>query len=251
MGSLSLTGSPFPLLLINLAERISRNPGGCGTTEQVVFPLIGNAMQTSRRELRPDGVWLDGKDFDLTHTLAQQKSEVFNELEDIFRLAGAKAGETMEHRNETFQETQQDSEGLRATAAEAELQYTTSSFTCSFCYRNFSAKKSLLRHIRTVHGPKSFSCSHCRIKFTRKDTRDRHDTEKHSNLDNIIRCLACERYVSKRAFTEHRDSEVRYSWVFSILTVWADLPVLPACFALCFSIGDKSSCTILNDLEIR
>lgn len=46
------------------------------------------------------------------------------------------------------------------------------------------------------------------MKFTRKDTRDRHETEQHSNAHNIIKCLACGRYVTKRAFAEHACSEV-------------------------------------------
>ena len=89
-----------------------------------------------------------------------------------------------------------------------DMQCPSPGLTCSICRQVFTVRKSLLRHMRTVHRRRSFPCSQCKITFARKDTRDRHEVEKHSSLENSIKCLACGRYVSKRAFGEHRDSEV-------------------------------------------
>lgn len=84
----------------------------------------------------------------------------------------------------------------------------TESNTCGICHRKFSLHKTLLRHMRTVHQPKAFSCPQCRLQFIRKDTRDRHTAEKHSNELGLVTCLTCGRYIRKRAFKEHLNSNL-------------------------------------------
>jgi hypothetical protein len=102
----------------------------------------------------------------------------------------------------------QDTGRTRKTVHQSVQSSNASDLKCSSCHQIFTAKKSLLRHVRTVHRSKAFSCSHCGVKFTRKDTRDRHEGEKHSQNENTIRCAPCGRYVSKRALAEHHDSEI-------------------------------------------
>lgn len=81
-------------------------------------------------------------------------------------------------------------------------------FECQICHSRFTMNKSLLRHMRTVHGPKAFSCPTCGMHFMRKDTRDRHHLEKHSNDNGFVKCLSCGRYVRQRSLPEHQDSHI-------------------------------------------
>ena len=81
-------------------------------------------------------------------------------------------------------------------------------FQCRRCNRQFTIRRSFLRHIKSVHEAKTFSCIECKIKFARKDTRDRHLTEKHSGVKMSVKCVHCGRCVAKRALTEHLDSDV-------------------------------------------
>ena len=86
--------------------------------------------------------------------------------------------------------------------------YYRARLMCPRCSRTFPLKKSLLRHLRTVHEPKAFSCPECELTFIRKDTRDRHVTEQHKPEAALVKCNACGKQISDRAFVEHLDSRV-------------------------------------------
>ena len=79
---------------------------------------------------------------------------------------------------------------------------------CPRCGQSFGQRKTLLRHIRTVHRSKAFRCSYCAISFSRNDTRNRHESEIHCNGNNIIKCANCGRYISRRALAEHLESVI-------------------------------------------
>ena len=79
---------------------------------------------------------------------------------------------------------------------------------CMICRRSFRMKKTLARHLRSVHRPKAFACSECNQTFIRKDTLSRHISEQHGEGAPSAKCLVCGRQVSKRALREHLDSKV-------------------------------------------
>jgi hypothetical protein len=87
------------------------------------------------------------------------------------------------------------------------VSHTTHS--CSVCHQSFPLRKTMLRHMRSVHSTtKNFSCSFCERVFSRKDTLERHVLEQHSIIDRMIACQSCGRKVSTRAFKDHLDSQV-------------------------------------------
>ena len=79
--------------------------------------------------------------------------------------------------------------------------------TCNICGRTHSSKRSLRRHLRSVHQPKAFRCSRCDSSFTRNDTLVRHVAEHHSGSNARIKCMSCGRHISERAFADHLDSQ--------------------------------------------
>ena len=84
----------------------------------------------------------------------------------------------------------------------------TNQYKCSLCPQSFPVRKSLLRHLRTVHQAKAFFCPPCDKAFIRKDTLDRHIAEQHSDKATTVTCMACGRHVGERTFHEHLDSQV-------------------------------------------
>ena len=55
--------------------------------------------------------------------------------------------------------------------------------TCDICSKMYTARKSLLRHQRTVHGGSSFNCHLCNAKFGRLDVLHKHK-KTHENKEN-------------------------------------------------------------------
>nr|XP_042911052.1 zinc finger protein 460-like [Parasteatoda tepidariorum] len=45
---------------------------------------------------------------------------------------------------------------------------------CAQCDKNFTTKKSLYRHQRSIHGNASYQCAQCNKNFNRKDALSRH-----------------------------------------------------------------------------
>ena len=53
-------------------------------------------------------------------------------------------------------------------------------FECTKCGWRFPLRKSLNRHVKSVHGPRSFSCEECPVVVGRKDILTRHIATAHS-----------------------------------------------------------------------
>nr|POF15023.1 hypothetical protein CFP56_72127 [Quercus suber] len=81
---------------------------------------------------------------------------------------------------------------------------------CDLCNRTFSLRKTLLRHMRTVHKQaESFGCpqSGCSASFARQDIRDRHVATQHSVGTTRIVCPDCSKQIRPRALAEHRTTK--------------------------------------------
>lgn len=50
------------------------------------------------------------------------------------------------------------------------------------CFKNFTAKSSLVRHFLTTHSDVKFSCAFCPKSYNRKDNLDTHVRSKHQNV---------------------------------------------------------------------
>ena len=83
----------------------------------------------------------------------------------------------------------------------------TETHACGMCGPVFSTRKSLLRHLRTVHQPRAFRCPSCKANFTRNDILVRHTAEHHNGNSTRVKCIFCERNISERAYHEHLGSQ--------------------------------------------
>ena len=71
------------------------------------------------------------------------------------------------------------------------------SLTCDICDSSFKSKKSLKRHITSVHeGKKSFKCDLCGTSFTRKPSLNIHVASVHEGK-KPFRCNICDYSCSK------------------------------------------------------
>lgn len=70
-------------------------------------------------------------------------------------------------------------------------------------------KKTLPRHMRTVHGTEDyqFHCELCDRTFKRKDIYERHRREQHDRDGNLVECATCGSEVCSRALKEHFQSQ--------------------------------------------
>lgn len=91
----------------------------------------------------------------------------------------------------------------------AETKATTSN-TCPLCMTSFTARKSLLRHIRGVlrqdDGP-VFRCQTCGKTCSRRDILARHEADRHGPSSKSIECPICHRRVLPRCLATHQKSE--------------------------------------------
>lgn len=82
--------------------------------------------------------------------------------------------------------------------------------TCSLCRRSFPQKKTLDRHMGTVHHPNlqlSFVCATCGLAFKRKDILIRHRMTQHGE-QRKVQCSICRRRLRPRALAQHWNSRV-------------------------------------------
>ena len=86
--------------------------------------------------------------------------------------------------------------------------HDTNGNKCAVCRREFPLRKTMLRHLRTVHAPKDLTCSTCGKTFIRQDNLSRHIAEQHSSDDRFTKCDMCGRRVSKRGLPEHMASRI-------------------------------------------
>ena len=79
------------------------------------------------------------------------------------------------------------------------------------CGRSFPLKKTLTRHLKSVHQPSNFTCPFpsCSQTFNRKDICDRHQREQHCDPDGDVKawCDVCRRHIHRRALDGHLNSE--------------------------------------------
>ena len=80
-------------------------------------------------------------------------------------------------------------------------------FPCSLCQRRFKLRKSVSRHMRTVHSTKRLRCSHCGHSFVRQDILDRHVRTQHQEPTGTVECKYCGKQVRPRSLPNHRASE--------------------------------------------
>lgn len=83
--------------------------------------------------------------------------------------------------------------------------------TCQVCKRAFPLKKTLNRHVKSVHSPTQetpFVCTRgtCGKRFKRKDILSRHQTTQH-NERRMIECDVCYREVRPRYLPQHRATQ--------------------------------------------
>lgn len=74
---------------------------------------------------------------------------------------------------------------------------------CPQCSSSFPVKRSLTRHLKSVHGQKGFLCSTCERPFSRGDERDRHEREQHGEKADGIECMICGSRVQERYIDQH------------------------------------------------
>lgn len=85
-------------------------------------------------------------------------------------------------------------------------------YQCKFCKKFYSSKKSLRRHVSSLHGEKKYNCNFCERSFGTKDNCDRHIQSQH--LDKYgATCDICNKqfrhkvYVAKHIMTVHMKAE--------------------------------------------
>ena len=78
---------------------------------------------------------------------------------------------------------------------------------CLHCARLFARRKTLKRHLRTVHASRTYPCSCCSRTFSRNDVRRRHEREQHKDETGTIECMFCGSHVRERALTGHMESQ--------------------------------------------
>ncbi|EME43584.1 hypothetical protein DOTSEDRAFT_35820 [Dothistroma septosporum NZE10] len=71
------------------------------------------------------------------------------------------------------------------------------------CSRNYPLRKSLNRHVRTIHEGQIFACKDCSKTFSRKDHRNRHEDETHCRLTRTVRCSSCDKVMLVRTLGDH------------------------------------------------
>ena len=82
-------------------------------------------------------------------------------------------------------------------------------FMCEVCGHRFPLKKTLNRHLQTVHQQRTFQCPDCPRKFNRKDIMTRHHTEQHGEKADeagTVECMTCGDNVRERALEGHLKS---------------------------------------------
>ncbi|XP_023944116.2 zinc finger protein 571 [Bicyclus anynana] len=89
-------------------------------------------------------------------------------------------------------------------------------FQCKICFKKFSRKRELDRHVTIHSGMKPFSCSQCDKKFVRKDKLDKHE-QMHECLVVNMPCIECGATFEKKAdlvahikshFTDNFDEKI-------------------------------------------
>ena len=79
----------------------------------------------------------------------------------------------------------------------------SSAQVCHLCNTKLSVRKSLVSHLKYVHGPPSFPCSLCSKICTRGDNLTRHMKREHGLVRDLVECRICRKRVSKRGLAVH------------------------------------------------
>lgn len=94
-----------------------------------------------------------------------------------------------------------------AAADEVSTDKTAARHRCDICSSSFPARKTLNRHVKSVHSSSRFHCAVCSKIFRRKDIKDRHEAEQHGDRSEHVECTACGSQIRERAFKEHLASQ--------------------------------------------
>ena len=99
-------------------------------------------------------------------------------------------------------------EGDKKSIAErTESVISDKSVTCTICDKKFVAKKTLNRHMRSVHeGKKPFKCDTCDKSFSQKTGLNSHIVTHHSleKPDKSFICSICNaRFCAKKSLARH------------------------------------------------
>ena len=82
-----------------------------------------------------------------------------------------------------------------------------SNFQCEKCYKYFSAKRSLSKHIRVFHlGVKNFLCQICEISFGQNHELKSHVMKKHSKdgeAPEKFHCDQCSKQFAEKCILNH------------------------------------------------
>jgi len=82
-------------------------------------------------------------------------------------------------------------------------------YWCPRCRLVLHAKRTLVRHYRTVHtlsDESPFECTACGAHFKRKDVLDRHQRTQHEH-PALVECESCHKRIRPRALRQHRTSQ--------------------------------------------
>ena len=78
-------------------------------------------------------------------------------------------------------------------------------FTCNYCNKNFSEKRSLKRHIKSKHEMIKLRCEKCEFTTDRLDCLKRHIEMKH--YQNRIKCPECSAEFSRKDSMERHKKD--------------------------------------------
>ncbi|EGI67781.1 Zinc finger protein 112-like protein [Acromyrmex echinatior] len=102
-----------------------------------------------------------------------------------------------------------DNDGDNNSDFESGLDWPVDSHECTTCKKQYSTKKSLLRH-QLLHEEPNFECDICSIKFYRKDKLKAHyDKCAEKNPDQVRKCNICgDSFENNEILREHRAKHV-------------------------------------------
>ena len=79
--------------------------------------------------------------------------------------------------------------------------------SCPECFREFPVRRSLRKHMRSVHSDQRlFPCQECNESFRRNYTLQRHRQARHQNIEPV-ECMRCGKLVKDRSLDDHLKSQ--------------------------------------------
>ncbi|KAG5310290.1 ZFP26 protein, partial [Acromyrmex insinuator] len=129
--------------------------------------------------------------------------------EKIMEKAAEKQKKTALEKKEAQKSNTDDNDGDNNSDFESGLDWPVDSHECTTCKKQYSTKKSLLRH-QLLHEEPNFECDICSIKFYRKDKLKAHyDKCAEKNPDQVRKCNICgDSFENNEILREHRAKHV-------------------------------------------